>query len=67
MENKFNQSMHMRVLRNAKILVTMKADVNQLLVNWITSYTTAARVIKPASLRNSLRDYAKYLLENYGE
>ena len=67
MENKFNQSMHMRVLRNAKILVTMKADLNQLLVNWITSYTTAARVIKPASLRNSLRDYAKYLLENYGE
>ena len=67
MENKFNQSMHVRVLRNAKILVTMKADVNQLLVNWITSYTTAARVIKPASLRNSLRDYAKYLLENYGE
>lgn len=67
MENKFNQSMHMRVLRNAKILVTMKADVNQLLVNWITSYTTAARVIKPASLRNSLRDYAKYLLENYGD
>ena len=66
MENKFNQSMHMRVLRNAKILVTMKADVNQLLVNWITSYTTAARVIKPASLRNSPRDYAKYLLENYG-
>ena len=66
MENKFNQSMHMRVLRNAKILVTMKADVNQLLVNWITSYTTAARVIKPVSLQKRLKEYGEYLQSVYG-
>ncbi len=66
MENKFNRSMHMRVLRNAKILVTMKADVNQLLVNWITSFSTAARVIKPASLQKRLKDYGEYLQSVYG-
>ena len=66
MENKFNRSMHMRVLRNSKILVTMKADVNQLLVNWITSFSTAARVIKPASLQKRLKDYGEYLQSVYG-
>ena len=66
MENKFNQSMHMRVLRNAKILVTMKANVNQLLVNWVTSFTTAARVIKPVSLQKRLKEYGEYLQSVYG-
>ncbi|WP_407456544.1 helix-turn-helix transcriptional regulator [Fibrobacter sp.] len=66
MENKFNRSMHMRVLRNAKILVTMKADVNQLLVNWVTSFSTAARVVKPASLQKSLKEYGEYLQSVYG-
>lgn len=66
MENKFNRSMHMRVLRNSKILVTMKADVNQLLVNWVTSFSTAARVVKPASLQKSLKEYGEYLQSVYG-
>ncbi len=66
MENKFNRSMHMRVLRNAKILVKMKAEVNQLLVNWITSFSTTARVIKPASLQKRLQEYGEYLRSVYG-
>lgn len=66
MENKFNRSMHMRVLRNAKIQVKMKAEVNQLLVNWITSFSTTARVVKPASLQKRLKEYGEYLRSVYG-
>ena len=66
MENKFNRSMHMRVLRNAKIQVKMKAEVNQLLVNWITSFSTTARVVKPASLQTRLKEYGEYLRSVYG-
>ncbi len=66
MENKFNRSMHMRVLRNAKIQVHMKAEVNQLLVNWITSFSTTARVVKPASLQKRLKEYGEYLRSVYG-
>ena len=65
MENKFNRSMHMRVLRNAKIQVKMKAEVNQLLVNWITSFSTTARVVKPASLQKRLKEYGEYLRSVY--
>jgi predicted DNA-binding transcriptional regulator YafY len=53
--------------KNGKVTVKLKAEVNKLLFNWIVSFTDAARVVKPVSLRNRLKDYAKYLLENYGE
>lgn len=66
MENKFNRSMHMRVLRNSKIQVKMKAEVNQLLVNWITSFSTTARVVKPTSLQKRLKEYGEYLRSVYG-
>jgi predicted DNA-binding transcriptional regulator YafY len=66
-ENPFNRSMRIGKPKNGKVTVKLKAEVNKLLFNWIVSFTDAARVIKPVSLRNSLKDYAKYLLENYGE
>ena len=65
MENKFNRTMHMRLAKNGKILVKMKADVNQLLVNWVVSFSTAARVIKPASLQTRLKEYGEYLRSIY--
>lgn len=66
-ENPFNRSMRIGKPKNGKVTVKLKAEVNQLLFNWIVSFTDAARVVKPVSLRNRLRTYAKYLLENYGE
>ena len=66
-ENLFNRSMRIGKPKNGKVTVKLKAEVNQLLFNWIVSFTDAARVVKPVSLRNRLRTYAKYLLENYGE
>ena len=66
-ENPFNRSMRIGKPKNGKVTVKLKAEVNKLLFNWIVSFTDAARVIKPASLRNSLKDYAEFLLDNYGE
>ena len=66
-ENPFNRSMKIGKPKNGKITVKLKAEVNKLLFNWIVSFTDSACVIKPVSLRNRLKDYAKYLLENYGK
>ncbi len=37
-----------------------------MLFNWVVSFSDVARVIKPVSLRKWLREYAEYLMENYG-
>ena len=65
-ENPFNRSMRITKGNNGKILVKMKAENNNLLFNWVVSFTNAAQVIKPAALRNKLSDYANYLKEVYG-
>ena len=65
-ENPYNRSMNIGKEKNGKILVKMKAEINQLLVNWVVSFSTVARVIKPAPLRRKLREFAKYLTETYG-
>jgi hypothetical protein len=46
--------------------VKLKAEINQLLFNWVVSFSNVARVIKPASLRKRLKDFAEYLTETYG-
>jgi predicted DNA-binding transcriptional regulator YafY len=66
-ENPFNRSMRIGKPKNGKVMVKLKAEINNLLFNWIVSFTDAACVKKPASLRNRLRDYAKFLMEKYGE
>ena len=48
-ENPFNRSMRIGKPKNGKVTVKLKAEVNQLLFNWIVSFTDAARVIKPVS------------------
>ena len=66
-ENPFNRSMRIGKSKNGKVMVKLKAEINNLLFNWIVSFTDAACVKKPVSLRNRLRNYAKFLMENYGE
>ena len=65
-ENPFNRSMQIGKTKDGKFTVKLKAEVNQLLFNWVVSFSDVARVIKPVSLRKWLRDYAEYLMENYG-
>ena len=65
-ENPFNRSMNISKPKNGKILVKMKAELNQILVNWVVSFSTVARVIKPAPLRKRLKEFAEYLTETYG-
>jgi len=64
-ENPFNRSMHISKTKNGKIVVKMKAEINQLLFNWVVSFSNVARVIKPASLCNRLKEYAQYLMDIY--
>ena len=64
-ENPFNRSMKISKAKNEKITVNMKAEINQLLFNWVASFTDIARVVKPASLRKRFREYAKYLMDVY--
>ena len=49
-----------------KIVVNLKAENNQLLFNWVVSFSDVARVIKPISLRKKLSDFADYLKKIYG-
>ena len=65
-ENPFNRSMKITKSKDGKIVVNMKAEINQLLFNWIVSFTDVARVVKPASLRKRLKEYAQYLMKIYG-
>ena len=65
-ENPFNRNMNITTGKNGKILVKMKAENNQLLFNWIISFSNAARVVKPAALRKKLSEFADYLKEVYG-
>ena len=65
-ENPFNRSMQIGKTKDGKFTVKLKAEVNQMLFNWVVSFSDVARVIKPISLRKWLREYAEYLMENYG-
>jgi len=65
-ENPFNRSMKIGKAKNGMINVKLKAEINQLLFNWVVSFSNVARVIKPASLRRRLKDFAEYLTETYG-
>ena len=64
-EKPFNRNMNISKDKNGKIVVKMKAENNQLLFHWILSFSDAARVIKPASLRHRLSEFADYLKEVY--
>lgn len=66
-ENPFNRSMQIGKTKDNKFTVKLKAEVNQLLFNWVVSFSDVARVIKPVSLRKWLKEYAEYLMENYGK
>ena len=66
-ENPFNRSMQIGKTKDGKFTVKLKAEVNQMLFNWVVSFSNVARVVKPVSLRKWLRDYAEYLMENYGD
>ncbi len=65
-ENPFNRSMQIGKTKDGKFTVKLKAEVNQMLFNWVVSFSDVAHVIKPVSLRKWLREYAEYLMENYG-
>jgi predicted DNA-binding transcriptional regulator YafY len=52
-------------VKDGKFVVKMKAEINQILVNWVVSFSDVARVIKPAPLRKRLKDFAEYLTETY--
>lgn len=64
-ENPFNRSMNIGKAKSGKITVKMKAEINQLLFNWVVSFSNVARVVKPASLQKRLKEYAEYLLNIY--
>ncbi|SHI79670.1 YafY family protein [Fibrobacter sp. UWP2] len=65
-ENPFNRSMKIGKTKNGKINVKLKAEVNQLLFNWVVSFSNVAHVKKPAALRSRLKEFAEYLTETYG-
>jgi predicted DNA-binding transcriptional regulator YafY len=65
-ENPFNRSMQIGKTKDVMFTVKLKAEVNQMLFNWVVSFSDVARVIKPVSLRKWLKEYAEYLMENYG-
>ena len=65
-ENPFNRSMQIGKIKDGKITVKMKAECNRILFNWVVSFADAARVVKPAALKNMLSEYADYLKEVYG-
>ena len=65
-ENPFNRSMRITDGRGDKIIVNLKAENNQMLFNWVLSFSDIAHVIKPVSLRKKLSDFANYLKEVYG-
>jgi predicted DNA-binding transcriptional regulator YafY len=65
-ENPYNRSMNIGKVKDGKFVVKMKAEINQILVNWVVSFSDVARVIKPAPLRKRLKDFAEYLTETYG-
>ena len=65
-ENPFNRSMRIYDGRGGKILVKLKAENNQMLFNWVVSFSDVARVIKPAALKQKLSEYADYLKKIYG-
>ena len=65
-ENPFNRSMRIYDGRGGKILVKLKAENNQMLFNWVVSFSDVARVIKPAALKQTLSEYADYLKKIYG-
>jgi hypothetical protein len=52
--------------KDGKINVKLKAEVNQLLFNWVVSFSNVAHVKKPAALRSRLKEFAEYLTETYG-
>ena len=66
-ENPFNRSMRIGKKNDGKIVVKLKAENNRLLFNWIVSFATAVRVVKPVALRNKLNEFADYLKEVYGK
>lgn len=66
-ENPFNRSMQICKGKKDKILVKMKAECNQLLFNWIVSFSDAARVIKPVAMKKKLSEFADYLKEVYSK
>lgn len=65
-EKPFNRTMHVIKEKGGKILVKMKAENNQLLFHWILSFSDAAKVVKPLSLRKKMSDFADYLKNVYG-
>lgn len=65
-ENPFNRSMNIGKEKDGKFVVKMKAEINQILVNWVVSFSDVARVIKPAALKKKLSEYADYLKKVYG-
>ena len=65
-EKPFNRSMQIGKPKNGKITVKMKAENNQLLFNWVVSFGDVARVVKPASLKKKMSEFADYLKEVYG-
>lgn len=65
-EKPFNRNMNISSGDNGKIIVKMKAENNQLLFNWIVSFSDAAKVIKPVALKKKLSEFADYLKEAYG-
>ena len=64
-ENPFNRSMKIGKTKDGKINVKLKAEVNQLLFNWVVSFSNVAHVKKPAALRSRLKEFAEYLSETY--
>lgn len=65
-EKPFNRNMNISSGDNGKIIVKMKAENNQLLFRWILSFSDSARVIKPASLKKKMSEFADYLKDVYG-
>jgi len=65
-EKPFNRNMNISSGDDGKIIVKMKAENNQLLFNWIVSFSDAAKVIKPVALKKKLSEFADYLKEAYG-
>ena len=64
-EKPFHRSMKTTQEPDGTLLVKMKVEVNELLFRWVLSYADSANVIKPASLREKLREFGFHLISSY--
>lgn len=64
-EKPFHRNMRVKELRDGRLRVTMKVEVNELLFRWVLGYADGAEVVKPQTLREKLFKFSEWLYKKY--